>query len=205
MRHPAILAPTLLEYVVAKCALPDADVVWSGVGLTRLRRWDRARLYVICGLAGGLAPDTRPGTLLVPARVGLADGRFFDCDGGAVEALHTALRRAHTPFDARPILTADRMMVGRARRPWAARGFVGVDMETGKPARAGARVATVRVVLDSADHEISAEWEQPLRALRRSSAWKELFWLARMGPYYAWTAARALKLGLGLLSMDRLR
>jgi nucleoside phosphorylase len=203
VRRPAILAPTFLEYVTAKCALPGADVVWSGVGLARLRRLDRTRLYLICGLAGGLAPDIRPGTLLVPERVGLADGRLFECDGGAVAALRAGLGRAHIPFDTRPILTADHMMVGRTRSTWAERGFVGVDMETGKSAQAGARVATVRVVLDSADHEISAEWEQPLRALRRSSAWKELSWLARMGPYYSWTAARALR--LGLLSMDRMR
>jgi nucleoside phosphorylase len=166
---------------------------------------NRARLYLVCGLAGGLAPDVSPGTLLVPKQVGLADGRLFDCDGGAVEALHAALSRACMPFDVRPILTADAMLVGNARGTWADRGFAGVDMEAGKPAQAGVRVATVRVVLDSVDHEISAEWAQPLRALRRSSAWKELSWLARMGPFYAWKAARALKLGIGLLSIDRMR
>jgi len=203
--RPVILAPTLLEYVAAKCVLPGADVIWSGIGLARLRHWDRTRLYLICGLAGGLTSDVRPGTLLIPERVGLADGRLFDCDGDAVAALHAALSLTHAPVDARPMLTADGMVVGRARSAWAGRGFVGVDMETGKLARAGARVATVRVVLDSVGQEISAEWRQPLLTLRRSSSWKELSWLARAAPRYAWAAARALKPGMALLSMDQCR
>ncbi len=205
MRHPAVVAPTLLEYVAAKCVLPCADVTWSGTGLSRRSRWEHDRLYLVCGLAGALAADVRPGTFLVPERVGVADGRFFDCDRDAVEALHAALNDARISFDSRPLLTAQRMVVGPARRAWADRGFVGVDMETGRLAETGARTATVRVVLDCAGREISAEWERPLRAVRRWSSWKELSWLARLAPYYSWRSARALKAGLRLLSTGGLQ
>ena len=200
MNRPAILAPTLIEFVAAKSVLPRADVIWCGAGLARRNHLERNRLYVLCGLAGGLAADVRPGALLVPESVGLTDGRRFACDHDAVVALHCALKRSNGAVDTRPLLTASRMVVGGARSGWAGRGFAGVDMETGKLAELGARVATVRVVLDSTDHELSAEWERPLRALRRFRAWKELWWLARAAPRYAWRAARALRAGWGMLS-----
>ena len=203
MTRVSILAPTLLEYVAASCVLPRETVSWCGVGLSRRRRWKRDRLYIFCGLAGALAPGVRPGTLLVPERVGLADGQVFDCDRAAVDALRTALAHQGSAVDSRPLLTADRIIVGAVRNAWASRGFAGVDMETGKLAKLGARVATVRAVLDGPEHELSADWQQPLRALRQSETWKELLWLARVAPPYSWSAAHALKAGLSILLADR--
>jgi len=178
-------------------------VSWCGVGLSRSRRWQCDRLYLFCGLAGALAPGVRPGTLLVPERVGLVDGQVFDCDRDAVEALRTALEHEGAAVDSRPLLTADRMIVGGARSAWASRGFAGVDMETGKLARLGARVATVRVVLDGPEHELSAAWQQPLRALRQAESWKQLLWLTRVAPHYSWSAAQALRAGLSILLAQR--
>lgn len=199
------MAPTFLEFVAAKTLMPGADVIWCGAGLARRHRWDTGRLHVLCGLAGGLAGDVLSGTVLVPSSVGLADGRCFDCDREAVSALRDALGRSRVPVDRRPMLTADRMVVGAARRAWADRGFAGVDMETGKLAEMGARVATIRVVLDSAARELSSDWERPLHALRQYRAWKELSWLARAAPRYAWRAAGTLREGWDTLSVDRRR
>jgi len=205
MTRPAILAPTLLEYLAARFAWPGADITWCGAGLTRLSRLEKNRLYLVCGLAGGLARDVRSGSLLVPERVGLADGTCFDCDRDAVGALSSAMRCRGVVVDARPMLTADAMVVGQARSQWAACGFAGVDMETGKLARMGARVATARIVLDGADREISDRWQHPFRALTHFSSWQELSWLARTAPRYSWAAARAMKAGVKMLSVDRFR
>lgn len=195
MSMPRILTPTLLEYLAAKSVLPWADITWTGVGLARWRATAADAGYLLCGLAGGLAADPRPGTVLIPERVGLADGRRFDCDPAMVRALQTAARAAALTTDNRPLLTSDAMVVGPARRLWADRGFVAADMETGKLAAAGFRVATVRVILDNAKDEISAEWEHPPRAILHLKL-KELFWLGRVAPLFSRRAAQALKMGL---------
>jgi len=201
MSMPRILTPTLLEYLAAKSVLPWADITWTGVGLARWRATAADAGYLLCGLAGGLAADPRPGTVLIPERVGLADGRRFDCDPAMVRALQTAARDAALTMDSGPLLTADEMIVGPARRIWAGKGFVAADMETGKLAASGFRVATVRVILDSAKDEISPEWEHPLQAVLHLKL-KELFWLGWAAPLFSRRAARALKAGLSLMPAE---
>jgi hypothetical protein len=195
-RRVQILAPTLLEYGAARRTLLGADVRWAGV---RLARWKGARdgsIVVVCGLAGALTRSLRPGTVLVPGRVGLPDGRTMDCDFELVQALVAAARTLGFEPDAGPLLTARSMVVGPARQDWAARGFMAVDMETGLLAGRNLRVATIRVVLDSPDHGISRQWLRPAGTLLRPGLWSELFWLSRVAPPYALCAARVLKAGL---------
>jgi hypothetical protein len=65
-------------------------------------------------------------------------------------------------------------------------GYVGVDMETGLlPAGA----AAVRVILDTPQQELSADWSSPARALRNPLNWSQALWLARVAPRYARLAA----------------
>jgi Phosphorylase superfamily len=152
---------------------------------------------VVCGLAGALAPGLPPGTVLIPERVGLADGEIMQCDPALVQALVTAARALHFRPDTRPLLTAQSLIVGSDRREWCQRGFAAADMETGLLAGRNLRVATIRVVLDSPEHGISPDWLRPTRALLQPSLWRELLWLSRMAPRYALRAAQVLKVGLG--------
>jgi len=191
-----ILAPTLLEYLAAACALPIRDVTWAGVGLARWRGTAGGARLVICGLAGALAEDVPPGTVLIPARIGLPDGRSFQCDSGIVQALVAAARAMRLPADTRPMLTSSTLVVGEARAYWARRGFASVDMETGKAASQGTSVATIRVALDGPRNEISRLWERPLEALRQPALRTQGLWLVQTAPRYALRAARVLNAGL---------
>ncbi len=191
-----ILAPTWLEYRAARRTLPAAGVTRAGV---QLARWHGARegsSVVVCGLAGALTPSLRPGTILVPAQVGLPDGRVMRCDPALVHALAAAARALGFQPDTGPLLTARSLVVGAARDDWARRGFVAADMETGLLAARNLRVATVRVVLDSPDHGISREWLRPADAALRPALWGELFWLCLVAYPYALRAAAVLKGGL---------
>jgi hypothetical protein len=191
-----ILAPTLLEYWAVRRMLPNAGAQWAGV---RLACWKGARegsLVVVCGLAGALAPGLHAGTVLVPASVGLPDGRTMHCDPALVQALVTAAHTLGCRSDTGPLLTAPSLVVGPARQDWADRGFVAADMETGLLADKGLRVATIRVVLDNPERGISREWLRPASAGLRPRLWGELFWLCRVAPPYALRAARVLKAGL---------
>lgn len=193
-----ILAPTLLEYFAVRRTLPCARVKRVGV---RLARWKGARqgsIVFVCGLAGALAPDLRPGTILIPEWVGLADGRIMHCDHALVQALVTAARTLHFQPDTGPLLTAQSLIVGDDRLTWSQRGFVAADMETGLLAGRNLRVATIRVVLDSPEHGISQDWLRPTRALLQPWLWRELFWLSRAAPQYALRAAHVLKVGLDI-------
>jgi phosphorylase superfamily protein len=192
-----ILAPTFLEYWAVRRTLPYARTSRAGV---RLARWKGARqgsIVVVCGLAGALAPGLRPGTVLIPDWVGLADGRIVQCDPALVQALVTAACRLRFRPETGPLLTAHSLIVGGDRYDWSQRGFVAADMETGLLAGRNLRVATIRVVLDSPEHGISPDWLRPTRALLQPPLWRELFWLSRVAPQYALRAAHVLKVGLG--------
>lgn len=192
MSSMEILAPTFLEYWAVRCILPHARVSQAGVRLTRWKGANQGDIVIVCGLAGALAPGLRPGTVLIPERVGLPDGRMMHCDPMLVQSLVIAAHTLHFQPDMGPLLTAPSLIVGDERHGWLQRGFVAADMETGLLARRNLRVATVRVVLDSPEHGISSDWLRPTKALLQPSLWRELFWLSYMAPYYALRAAHVL-------------
>lgn len=115
------------------------------------------------------------------------------CDPVLVQALVTAARALGFQPDTRPLLTAPSLVVGKERGDWYRQGFVAADMETGLLGGRDLRVATVRVVLDSPEYNISQDWLRPARALIQPRLWRELFWLARAAPRYALRAAQVLK------------
>ncbi|HEY4383459.1 MAG TPA: hypothetical protein VGN34_03145 [Ktedonobacteraceae bacterium] len=199
MHNVEILAPTILEYWCVRCVLPHVHTSWSGVRLARWKGRRQGSIVIICGLAGALVSDLPPGSILIPDRVGLADGRIMHCDPQLVQALVAAAHSLHFRPIVEPLLTAQTPVVGVDRHRWSRRGFVAVDMETGLLAGQNLRVATVRVVLDSPEHEISADWLWPTRALLQPQLWHELFWLSRMAPCYALRAAHVLEVGLGTI------
>jgi hypothetical protein len=192
-----ILAPTFLEYWAVRYTLPRAHASLTGVQLARWKGVCQRANVIVCGLAGALAPDLLPGTVLIPDQIGLADGSIMRCDPALVQSLVTAAHMLHFRPDSRPMLTARSLIVGNDRRDWFQRGFVAADMETGLLAGRNLRVATIRVVLDTPEHTISPDWLRPTKALLQPLLWRELFWLSSAAPRYALRAAQVLKVGPG--------
>lgn len=197
--HMEILAPTILEYWAVRRTLrmlPHTRISWAGVRLARWKRVPQSSIVVVCGLAGALAPGLPPGTVLIPDRVGLTDGRILSCDPILVQTLATAAHSLHLRTDTGPLLTAPSLVVEDSRHYWSQQGFVAADMETGLLIERNLRVATIRVVLDNPEHNISPAWLRPTRALLQPPLWSELFWLSRVAPRYALRAAHVLNVGL---------
>lgn len=133
-----------------------AALARTGMGPDRAGRWlpgtDLARLQavVIAGLAGGLAPDARPGEVVVATEV-RDDAGSLVLPGAAV--LAGRLADAGHPVRIGPIVTTSRLIGGAAERAaLAAAGAIAVDMESAPVARTlGARVpvVVVRIVVDT--------------------------------------------------------
>jgi hypothetical protein len=184
-----LIAATSLECNALRRVLPEARVVQVGIALASLRT-PLGETVVSCGLAGGLRADLPTGTLLIPREVRRPNGAVLRCDRELVEALTEGARSLgiEPVFDA--LLTADSIVNGAAREMWAAQGYAGVDMETGRIV--APRVAAVRVVLDTPHRELSAEWRTPLRAMLKPGNWPQAVWLARKAPRAARLAALVL-------------
>lgn len=193
-----IVVATRVEALAVRRLVPGAPVLVGGIGLRGL---DPARLatqvVLSVGVAGGLATELRSGTVVVPAQVGREDGRLLATDVVWSAALERASRRLGYPTVTSPLLSAGGLVTGTAaRRAWAARGFAAVDMETALLAAAGCRVAAVRVVLDTPEREISADWMRPARAALDPRRWAEGVWLAGATPRCAARAARVVAAAL---------
>jgi hypothetical protein len=194
MESVTIVTALALEANAVRRERPNAAVVEGGIALAKLRDPLRGTV-VVCGVAGGLRGDLPTGTVLVPRRVRRPDGSEFECDADLVAAFAASARRlgVEPVFDA--LLTADTIVNGAARIEWAARGYAGVDMETGLIE--AARVAAVRVVLDTPQHELSTDWVNPIRAMFKPSNWPQAVWLAREAPRAARLAARVVTQVIG--------
>jgi hypothetical protein len=199
MSRIVLAAPTVLEHLALRFVMPRAGAVRIGVGLAHWREQAPGGLVVVCGLAGALDKEVEPGTIVIPDRLGLPDGRFFPVDPQVADALVTAARRLGFPVHGGSLLTAPSLIVGQERRAWAHKGFVAADMEAALLAARGYRVATIRAVLDGPKQEISQEWRRPATAMLQPRLWTELFRLGRTAPQYALRAARVLKAGLQTL------
>jgi hopanoid-associated phosphorylase len=107
------------------------------------------------GIAGGLAPDLRPGDVIVGNSVVTADGTIRTCMDWSKSLLDLLPHAHHLPvFGAEtPILT-----VSGKESLWRGTGAVAVDTESGPVAEAADRYglpyAVLRVVLDPANRSI---------------------------------------------------
>jgi len=173
VRDVVVVAATRVEARAARRALPGLAVVRTGIALQRLRGGVPATVLLSCGLCGALSRDLPPGTVVVPRRVGLPDGRSFDCDPELTDALTAGARRLGLQVDCRPMLTAATLVTGSERPRLAAEGWATADMETAHLACAGTAVAAVRVVLDTPDRELSSAWSRPATALLRPWLWPQ--------------------------------
>jgi hypothetical protein len=189
------IAATSLECRALRRVLPNARVVETGIALSKVRS-GLGDAVVSCGLAGGLRPDLPTGTLLIPRGVRRPDGATLHCDPELVEAFARSARTLgiEPVFDG--LLTAPTIVRGEARGRWAAQGYAAVDMETGL--LGARRVAAVRVVLDTPQSEISADWNRPLVAILKPWNWPQAVWLAREGSRAAALCARVVGAAQGI-------
>jgi nucleoside phosphorylase len=183
-----VVAATALEANAVRRAAPDIRVIESGVALARANPADLGERVVSCGLAGGLRADLASGTVLIPREVRRPNGETLQCDEELVNALLESARRLQIEPVTDPLLTSERIVNGAERARWAALGYAGVDMETGRIA--APRLAAVRVILDTPQRELSHDWLSPGRALRNPRNWPQALWLARAAPSAARLAAR---------------
>jgi hypothetical protein len=184
----SIIAATALEANAVRRACPGVRVVETGIALARASQADFGECVVSCGLAGGLREDLASGTVLIPREVRRPNCETLQCDRELVEALLESARHLRIEPVTDPLLTSECIVNGPGRAQWAARGYAGVDMETGLIV--APRVAAVRVILDTPLRELSSEWLNPDRALRDPRNWPQALWLARAAPSAARLAAR---------------
>ena len=187
-----VAAATHLEERAARKELSGLGVrvVQTGIG-----KGGRFNLPVIsCGLAGGLRRGVPSGTVLIPEEIARPNGERIRCAPDLVERLTAAARAlGENPLND-PLVTGMTLVRGEARSQWAARGFAGVDMESGT--LYAPKIAVVRVILDTPEHELSDAWLKPATVFFRSRAWRELPWLARNAPRFAHLAARIIRKAL---------
>ena len=191
------VAATGIEVSPLRCRLRGATIVETGIGLSKVSS-KLGTAVVSCGFAGGLRRDLPTGTILIPREVRRPDGSTMRCDGAFVEIFAQSCRRLGIEPIFAPLLTAGEIVRGTARAHWAAQGYAGVDMETGRID--SLRVAAVRVVLDTPQHEISGDWQTPFLAILKPWNWPQAFWLAREAPRAAALAARVVAAAQGIAS-----
>ena len=194
-----VFAATGLENWAARRRLPRGSAVArTGVAL---RAWSprRPRLFVSCGLAGGLDTAHAPGTIVIPAWVGLPTGERLDCHAPLVAALVAAARRlGYAPVTA-PLITTPRLVTGTARHFWRARGFAAADMETGLLLSWHPYGAAARVILDTPMRDLSPVWARPSRVLCDLRRWPEAAQIGLAAPAYALRAAAVVAEALGAI------
>jgi hypothetical protein len=180
---------------VRRCA-PGLRLLQAGIGLGSLDQTLLTPVVLSVGLAGGLALELATGTVVIPAQVAREDGLLLTCDPEWSAALERASRRLGFPTATTPLLSANSLVTHAGRDLWARRGFAAVDMETAMLAGMVARVAAVRVVLDTPHREISPAWEHPGRAALDPRNWREGAWILRNAPRCALRAARVVAAAL---------
>ena len=145
---------------------------------------------ITCGIAGALSSDLLTGSVVVPDHVLRPDGSLLECDHDLVEALDAGARALGCIPARGALVTSNDLITGSARDAWARRGYIAVDMETGFVK--APRVASVRVVLDTPEHELSDAWLHPWSVLVRPDAWGQVLWVAQEAPRCARLAAAVL-------------
>ncbi len=188
-----VLAPLRIEAAALRAGLPGAIVVRTGMGPRRASETARAAAandagaIAVAGVCGALAPDLRPGDVVVATEVRHADGTVAArCSSGPLAA---ALRRAGIPARLGPIVSMDHLVRSGERAALAATGALAVDMESAwlAEAAAGRPFAVLRVVADTPDRELIRPISTvvcglaALRVLRRAAP-ALASWAAASGP-----------------------
>jgi hypothetical protein len=152
-----------------------------------------ALIVISAGVCGGLLPDQAPGTVVIGTSVSDESGTVHGCDPMVAVRLERAARSLGVPVVTGSVISTAAMVTGAARRPWADRGHVAVDMESAAAAATAPRFGVVRVIIDSPRRELSPAWVAPGRAALRPSNWVDGIWLAIHMPEYALRAGAVLQ------------
>ncbi|HEY2443689.1 MAG TPA: 4-hydroxy-3-methylbut-2-enyl diphosphate reductase, partial [Streptosporangiaceae bacterium] len=158
-RPLVICAPLRIEARALRRGLTEtgqADpVLRTGYGPARARR-RAAELGVepfgmlgIAGTGAGLAPDLKPGDLVVGTEI-VADGQAARVPCASAPLLAGELRRAGLRVRTGPVVTVDHLVRGADRERLAGQGAIAADMESAALAAAagGRPVAVIRAVSD---------------------------------------------------------
>lgn len=189
------IAATGVEAAALRRRLRGGRIVETGIALSKLHS-ELGAVVVSFGVAGGLRDDLPTGTILVPREVRRPDGNTLQCDPEIVELFAQSCRGLGIEPIFAPLLTAAEIVHGSARPRWAAHGYAGVDMETGRIS--APRIAALRVVLDTPRNEISGDWQSPLLAILKPWNWPQAIWLAREAPRAAARAASVVAAAQGI-------
>jgi len=171
-----VLAPLSIEARAVRAGAPRARVHRTGMGPRRAARAARrvARLdgdaVLIAGFCGGLDPRLEPGDVVLATELRGPAG-VTECGDGS--KLADVLRAGGMNVHAGPIVSSPRLVTGEARRTLAQTGALAVDMESAwlAPAAAGRPLLALRVVLDTARHEL----RRPLRTVTgAATAYRQL-------------------------------
>jgi 4-hydroxy-3-methylbut-2-enyl diphosphate reductase len=167
----------LIAPMRAEARLMGRPAERAGVGPRRARR-AAARLattpadaVAIAGFAGALAPELRPGDVVVATELRARDGRVVVACPGA-EVIAGMLRRHGLSAQAGPVVSVRSPVIGGRARAELQKtsGALAVDMESAwlAPAAAGRPLVIARVVLDAPGHGVRAV--RAARALKKVAA-----------------------------------
>lgn len=186
MSRPVLCTPLRVEQAALRRAGRTMRVVRTGMGPRRAAATAAALSsgsdpVLVAGVGGGLAPQVRPGDVVVASEV-RQDGPGSAVGGSSVEVpsaplLAGALRRLGLTVHIGPICSVSRI----ARAP-AIGGALAVDMESALLAAPNVPFAVVRAIVDSTDHPL---WH--VGTLRRG--WTALRALRACVPALRWWAA----------------
>jgi 4-hydroxy-3-methylbut-2-enyl diphosphate reductase len=148
---PVIAVPLRAEWAALRSA--RTPLVRAGMGPRRARQTahrlaGQARL--VAGVAGGLAPDVKPGDVVVATEVRGPDGVAHPCASAPLIAAE--LRQLGLRVHCGPLLSTEKVVDGAGRSAAAASGALAVDTESAWLAPAdGSPFAVVRTISDTAD------------------------------------------------------
>lgn len=175
-----VLTPLALERAALAGAFPASRLITTGMGPHRSRQFELppdAGPVIVAGVAGSLAPEVRPGDLVVADEV---RGAGAPIPVGSADLLAGALRRLGLRVHVGPVHSSPTVVSGPDRRRLAATGALAVEMESAWLIRRvieqnpDTPFAVVRAVLDTAAKPLlrpgtPARSLLALRALRRAA------------------------------------
>lgn len=180
---------TQTEYRAAQRELGGLDIRIVRTGIGRGGTFEDSVISI--GLCGGLRRGVPSGTVVIPDEIERPNGERVACDRELSTHLRDAARQLGEAPESAPLITSTTLVRGTAREKLAADGFASVDMESGFIT--APRIAVVRVILDTPEHELSDAWLRPFSILWRPDAWNEVVWLARYAPGLAQLSAKILR------------